>query len=267
MNFVVAFPAEAQPIIEFYQLEKRNVPNALVFQKDQHALTLSGMGRDKAASATHHLAEYLGKRDLGWINLGIAGHGSLELGDAFLASKITDDANKEAYYPPQVYGHSLSISTLHTSTHPVTQYEQGEGYDMEAHAFYQAANTWSTRELIQVIKIVSDNPASPVEQVQPKKASRMIAAQMGKIDEIVRQMDATAKDLLPDPHLENFRKDILSLHSFSVTRTHQLKDLLRHAQALGVEMQQIKELVKNAANAKDSIAQLKALLVPHQKLK
>jgi len=267
MNFVVAFPAEAQPIIEFYQLEKKNVCKTLVFQKDQHTLTLSGMGRHKAASATHHLAEYLGKRDLGWINLGIAGHGSLELGDAFLANKISDDANKEVYYPPQVYSHSLSASTLHTSTHPVTQYQQGEGYDMEAHAFYQAANSWSTRELIQVIKIVSDNPASPFKQVQPKKASNMIAAQMSKIDEIVRQMDATANELLPDPNLENSLNDILSLHSFSVTRTHQLKDLLRHAKALGVEMQQIKELVKNSANAKDSIAQLKALLVPHQKLK
>ena len=88
MNFVVAFPAEAQPIIEFYQLEKRNVSNALVFQKDQHALTLSGMGRDKAASATHHLAEYLGKRDLGWINLGIAGHGALSWATLFLQVKL-----------------------------------------------------------------------------------------------------------------------------------------------------------------------------------
>ncbi|NDH00866.1 MAG: hypothetical protein EBY43_07295 [Opitutae bacterium] len=238
----------------------------MVFQKDQHALTLSGMGRDKAASATHHLAEYLGKRDLGWINLGIAGHGSLAKGDAFLAGKIIDDKSEEVFYPPQICQSSLPVSSLCTSSSPVTQYEPGMGYDMEAHSFYREASRFSFRELVQVVKIVSDTPSQPIEKIRPQKAAEMIASHMNQLDHLVSLIDQMAMEIQPDEQIEEITKEILTIHHFSVTRSHQLHELLRHAQMLGVDLDEIKDLVSFSPNAKQALEKINIRIEPHRKL-
>ena len=52
MNFVVAFKGEAQPLIDFYQLEKVEDAPYPLFRNDQHFLIISGLGRDRAISST-----------------------------------------------------------------------------------------------------------------------------------------------------------------------------------------------------------------------
>jgi len=87
MNFVVAFKGEAQPLIDFYQLEKVEDAPYPLFRNDQHCLIISGLGRDSATSATSALHLVTNKPNLGWMNLGVAGHGSLEVGEALSLAK------------------------------------------------------------------------------------------------------------------------------------------------------------------------------------
>ena len=174
MNFVVAFKGEAQPLIDFYQLAKMNDSPYPLFRNAQHSLVISGLGRDRAVSATTALHQVTNKPNLGWMNLGIAGHGSLKFGEAFIAGKITDDSKDESFYPPQIFEHSFAVSCLQTCFKPCSNYQPDLGYDMEAHAFYRTACQFSIRELVQVIKIVSDNPDHDLNQVNPKEVSAMI---------------------------------------------------------------------------------------------
>jgi hypothetical protein len=266
MNFVVAFLAEAQPVIDFYRLVKTDVPSGSMFQNDQHCLLISGLGKDRAATATKLLGQSKAKKNEGWLNLGIAGHGSLAKGDAFIACKIIDDKSEEVFYPPPISHSSLPVSSLCTSSSPVTQYEPGIGYDMEAHSFYREASRFSFRELVQVVKIVSDTPGQPIEKIRPREATEMIASHMNQLDQVVRQIDQLALEVQPDEQIEKMAQEILSLQHFSVTRTHQLRELLRHAKMLGVDLDQIKNLVNLSPDAKQALEKIKIQIEPHRKL-
>ena len=61
-------------------------------------------------------------------------------------------------------------------------------------------------------------------------------------------------------------QEILSLQHFSVTRTHQLRELLRHAKMLGVDLDQIKNLVSLSPDAKQALEKIKIQIEPHRKL-
>jgi len=266
MNFVVAFLAEAQPVIDFYRLVKTDEPPGSMFQNDQHCLLISGLGKDRAATATQLLGQSKAGKNEGWLNLGIAGHGCLAKGDAFIAGKIIDDKSEKVFYPPPICQSSLPVSSLCTSSSPVTQYEPGMGYDMEAHSFYREASKFSFRELVQVVKIVSDTPSQPIEKIRPQEATDIISLHMEDVDKLVSQMDQMAMEIQPDEQIEKMAKEILSIHHFSVTRAHQLHELLRHAKMLGVDLDQIKDLVSLSPDAKQALKKISIQIEPHRKL-
>ncbi len=267
MNFVVAFKGEAQPIIDFYRLKKVEDSPCPIFRNDHHSLIMSGLGREKAVSATQVLNQITRKANQGWINIGIAGHGSLEIGEAFVGGKIIDDSNNECFYPPQVFEHSFEVSSIITCTKPSSNYQTNLGFDMEAHAFYKTACQFSSRELVQVIKIVSDNPAHSHDQIKPNEVPVMIDSHLQKIDALVKQIDEASTTMQPDLELDQLCEKLKGMHSFSVTRAHQLHDLLRHAKAIGLKLSQIEELIISATDARDAIKKAAHFVEPHRTLK
>ena len=70
----------------------------------------------------------------------------------------------------------------------------------------------------------------------------------------------------PDEQIEKMSKEILSMHHFSVTRTHQLPELLRHAKMLGVDLDEIKNLASLSPDAKQVLENIKTRIEPHRKL-
>jgi len=262
MNFVVAFQGEAQPLIDFYQLEKVEDAPYPLFRNDQHCLIISGLGRDSATSATSALHQITNKPNLGWMNLGIAGHGSLKIGKAFIALKVADESSDESFYPPQIFEHSFAVSCLQTCSKPCSNYQPDLGYDMEAHAFYRIACQFSIRELVQVIKIVSDNPDHDLNQVNPKEVPAMIEKCLKEIDTLVKQIDTSSFAIRSDNELVEGYQRAQSIHSFSVTHGHQLHDLLRQAKSLGVDLGEIEEIIAKASNARDAMQKVTHFLEP-----
>ena len=262
MDFVVAFQGEAQPLIDFYQLEKVEDAPYPLFRNDQHFLIISGLGRDRAVSATTALHQITNKPNLGWMNLGIAGHGSLKIGEAFIAGKITDDSSDESFYPPQIFEHSFAVSCLQTCSKPCSNYQPDLGYDMEAHAFYRTACKFTIRELVQVIKIVSDNPDHDLNQVNPKKVPAMIEENLKAIDLLVTQIDTASFTMQSDKEVGEVCQRVQALHSFSVTQVHQLRELLRQAKSIGVDLVEIEEIISRASNARDAMQKATHFLEP-----
>lgn len=266
MNFVIAFMGEAQPIIDYYGLTKATHRSHPLFQNNRHSLILSGSGKERSSWATEILAKHTGTPNQAWINLGISGHGNFAKGDPFIAGKIEDDQAEESFYPPRIYYSSLQVSSVRTCTEPSLQYEEGQGCDMESHAFYKTAIQFSIRELIQVIKVVSDNPSHPLDQFSPQEAPAMIHQHLPAIDALVRQMDQASESLQTDQTLEQSFIAIRKTHSFSVTRSHQLHQLIRHAKILGLDMGIMEELARSSSHAGDAIQKISDFLKPHRML-
>ncbi|MGH9462066.1 MAG: hypothetical protein ACRD1X_12660, partial [Vicinamibacteria bacterium] len=104
IRLVVALPAEAKPLVSHFNLKPaREARGFKIYQNDDIALIVSGVGKIAAAAATAYLQAWTGNRPNGaWINVGMAGHRDLLLGKGVLAYRITDRATGETWYPPPV---------------------------------------------------------------------------------------------------------------------------------------------------------------------
>ena len=126
---------------------------------------------------------------------------------------------------------------------------------MEAHAFYKLASSYSTRELVQVLKVVSDNSSCKELNVSPSKATDLIAGSIPVVLNLVEQMEQISKELQPPMEFEIMHQQLVSIHHFSTTRAHQLYNLMRHANVLGKDMNKLKSLVHSAKNSSEAISQ------------
>jgi len=267
MNFVIAFPGEAQPIIDFYDLQKVGKQPFPYYQIDNHKLVISGMGRERTAQAVNYLKNESSTPNQAWINLGIAGHGSLEIGQPFLAGKIEDDLSENCFYPPQIYDHTFPVTCLKTCSQPCSFYEPDLGYDMEAHAFYSTVLSVSTRELVQIIKIVSDNPGSPLANFSPKEVPRLIENHLETIALLVNQMEKTSLTIQLEPEISNTYEKVREIHHFSSTRSHQLHDSIRQAHALGLYLGEIESIAQSAKDGAEVISSINLWMGPSRQFR
>jgi hypothetical protein len=267
MNLVVALKAEASPLIECFKLAKESVPSPFpLFANDRHRLVLSGVGKELSAKATSYLSERFPQPNQAWLNFGLAGHGTLELGTAFLANRILDDGGENAFYPTQLLDHDLESSALQTCSSPVSDYPDPIGYDMEASAFCASASLSSIRELIQVVKIVSDNPDHPLDSFDRATAHALIESALPSILPLVDQLEELAHKIAPSPDLAELVDSALAHHPFSETQRHQVRKLLTHAHTLGFLGKDALEAITGAKSARQAISELRESMEQHRVL-
>jgi nucleoside phosphorylase len=163
-------------------------------------------------------------------NIGIAGHKSHAIGSVFLIDKITDNDSGRRYYPPLVFTPPCPTHSLQTAAKPQLTYPPSYLCDMEASAFYETATRFSSGELIQCLKIVSDNELSPAQNIQPKQVSTLIDAQLSTIESILMELTKLAESLTT-PELTEFDQ-LISQYHFTVNEQIQLKKLLTRLQLI-----------------------------------
>ena len=227
INLVVALQAEARPIIEALDLvQDRPAGIFPVYCNGDLSLVVSGIGRTHCAAAVTHLFHRTAQRvDQAWLNIGIAGHQQVPIGSVLLASRITEHASGRSWYPPYVLDVELLRSPLVTVDKPERCYPDCCAYDMEAAGFYQLACRCSTGELVQSLKIISDNPGSDLD-LTTDQVSQFIDDQMPAIESAVRQLSdlscvldtARAPSDLSSPYLEQWH--------FTVSQRYRLVALL-----------------------------------------
>lgn len=256
VNIVVAHGLESKPLIQLFDLQKQEAATAYpVYENDTGiALIVSGIGKPAAAKATNYLATLQAQKDTdfcAWLNIGIAGHRTAELGSAFLVHKIIDLATGESYYPSLLV-RAVASETERTTGRESTQksttqfettsvvtvekierdYPEDAVYEMEAFGFYSSATRLVTAELIQVYKVISDNSANPVENIDFARVRQWIAGQGESIARLVNRLADLAREVnncyaLP-PEFE-----ILSAETrLTATQQVQLKRLCQRYYAL-----------------------------------
>ena len=153
VTLVVALPAEAGPLKNFFQLKPLRATNN-VFQSDQGIrLLVTGVGRKNlnhsfARFARTEFAKESQQVSPAWLNIGIAGHRELAVGEMMVANKLSCAVSAQPSFPTPVlsanhYGEVLTVDE------PELTYPQNAAYDMEAHAFWDMALNFGMLDLIR----------------------------------------------------------------------------------------------------------------------
>lgn len=226
-----ALPCEAKPLVEHFGLKKMPaIQPFAVYSNQDICLTVTGLGKSAMAAGVAYSQALFPGIDPVLVNVGIAGHKHHALGGLFLIDKITDIDSARNYYPPLIFTPPCPTANLQTVSRPQTGYAPHCLCDMEASAFYETAVRFSSGELIQCLKAISDNEASPAANIQPKQVEAMIAAQMAAIETVLIELQRLA-ELIAVPPNATFERLLREYH-FTVSEQGQLKHRLSRWSAL-----------------------------------
>lgn len=237
VNLVVALAAESRPLIRHFRLsEDRSVAGFRVFRGERVQLVVTGAGRVASAAGAAALAASSGEGPPGamppWLNVGIAGHVGHEVGTGVHALSILEAATGRRWYPVQVLALPGRGEAFCTVDVPETDYAGSYVYDMEASAFFATAIRYSTGELIQAYKVISDNREQGVDTVEKHRVRDAITAHLETIETIVDGLSALADEVAATRPALGELDRILARWHFSETQRHQLRGLLRQWEVL-----------------------------------
>lgn len=232
MNLVCALACEAKPMIDLLRLQKINHAPYARFCGDLDGrpvnLLISGVGAENMLSAINWLQEIEVCDNNAWLNIGIAGHQNLDLGQLVLVHCVSDPESTRRHYPPLVVSYDGVSRPLISYNKPCTDYPQSALVDMEGSAFFTAALRSSSPELVQSLKVVSDNQLRDPEQLTAQGISDLIFAHAPAISKFASHLfdlSSTSFSTLPaSPGVDH-------LH-LSVSHRHQVERLLHKLRVL-----------------------------------
>ncbi len=190
---VVALPAEARPLIDHYRLARwrSDLPFA-IHRSDDIALIRSGVGKTNAAAATALLGALNKNRQSLWLNIGIAGHRSLPIGELVTANPIIDLASGQRWDTPPSRSLPLASQICRTVDQASGDYFDTGITDMEASGFISIATRFTRPEHILVLKIISDNADHPARKVTASQVEQLCQQQVRTIAQLTESLGPAA---------------------------------------------------------------------------
>jgi hypothetical protein len=253
IRWVIALKDEAEIIIQQYRmklLSEKSVFPIFKNSEETHWLILSGIGRHNASAATLYLYEKSkAPKWTAWINIGIAGCGEGHFGDLCLVDKITNNSDRKVSFPSAMKNSPFPRMELLTTDIPIIDYSSKELIDMEACAFYDATSKFSSRELISIVKVISDGPSNNIKNLNRSIISKLITTNISNIIKIVLYY----KNLSLDEYKRLKKPDIFykicNQWHFTVSQQHQLERVLRRIATSNIK-ENILNLLKDCRNSK-----------------
>lgn len=235
IHIFTALACEAMPLIAHFNLKEQNQHDlfrSFISADNNVSLVITGVGKSLAAAAVsyHHACLNTSPTDT-WLNIGVAGHAELNLGEACLVNKITDAASGATWYPQVLFDTPCPVLPLRTLDTPSEDY-QSVLYDMEAAGFYALASRLGTSELIHCFKIVSDNAQSHSGNVKAKIVKGYVESRLGTIDNILSALHDFSSELENTTTLPAAYEEIITRWHFTQTQKIQLLECLRRWQTL-----------------------------------
>lgn len=223
-----ALLCEARPLIKAWCLER--LPSSehpfAIYVGGDRAIVITGIGKINMAGAMGYVLALFGNPKAPvLINLGIAGHRSASIGELCLGHKIIDKETGRCFYPQLPFTVPCATYSVITHAMPETSYTDDCLCEMEAAGFYELAVKFSSSELIQVVKIVSDNPQSSLAGISENRVEDWITSQLAVIDELVAQLISLWQ--LNQAAAMPLYQELLGQFHFSVTNALRLKNLLQ----------------------------------------
>jgi hypothetical protein len=246
VRWVIALIPEAIPIIHALRLKK--ISGKLPFpiyidDEGEHWLTVSGLGQANIANATSFLFKKSGADKTSvWINVGIAGSKTFDLGELVFIDKVTSNISGKSLYPYSIPNLKIeNRSELITVNSPERVFGSDGVYDMEGFSFFEVTSKLSSNELILILKIVSDGPDSDLSKIDKDKISILIEKKIPALLKILPTLFSISQKLkdqmLPPKNFE----DICKIRKFTFSQRVTLKKLLNQWHARKAS----KSLIKN----------------------
>jgi|TARA_B110000238_G_scaffold193340_1_gene229663 hypothetical protein len=260
VNIIVAHGLEAKALVRMLELERHHVSSEFVEYSNSNKLHLlvSGIGKEAITAAVTYLGEQQAS-DSGeiraWLNIGIAGHRDASLGNAWLGNKITDQSSGASAYPPQLI-EGIEVGSVVTVDEPENSYPLDAAYEMEASAFYAEATKYSTAELVQVFKVISDNLVNPISEIDIRSVPGLIAAQAPQLQILIEGMSAIATQHNSSQRLPSYFSEVCSKIHLTVNQKLQLRRLCQRYKALGMDEELSSAADLRAGDARTLIQQL-----------
>jgi adenosylhomocysteine nucleosidase len=190
-RIVVALPAEAKPVYRHFGLVRDNrAEHYPLYRSGEVTLIVTGIGSEAAADATRWLCDYQPVSDqTRWINLGIAGHPALPIGEALLAHTVSNAEGGEQICIDLPHCRPCDTAPLITRNKPELEYSAEALFDMEAYGFLSAVLETSLPGQAQCLKIISDNRENPVKRINAKLVQELIEQRLGTLGALISLME------------------------------------------------------------------------------
>ena len=189
INLITALPAEAKPLIQGLGLKRlQPVGPVPIYTAPGVHLAVSGPGVAAMATGVAHLHAMAPTGiATGWLNVGVCGHGSLDLGEALLANKVIE-LNGHSWELKTPGDTPLQNSPITCVSRPQAVYAPHMAYDMESAGFVASVTRFASLNSISVLKIVSDNPEHGVEKINAKRVRELVARHVDHISDMMRRL-------------------------------------------------------------------------------
>ena len=191
---MVALHCEAKPIIDAYRLKKNaSKPfDHYVDKAGQVELVISGIGALSMATAVGWIGACRTNIEPGqqriWLNVGTAGHVSREVGEIVMVHGAGDEVQQRCHYPSMVAKWPGETDAVLSVSVPNDQYPGGAAVDMEAYAYFNSALRFSDSELVQSLKVISDNQEFGFELLDAAKLTELVTHNLTSIQHFIEQL-------------------------------------------------------------------------------
>ena len=166
INLSCALASEASPVIEHFGLELMTTQPFKIYSRANTRLIISGIGKIHCQAAVEFMSDQHDHLNRSiWINYGIAGHRELNLGTAVVADKVSSADEGTVWYPSLLFDVPCRTGEITTFNAPITTYPNDACCEMEASGFLTAASRIAPNELCHVLKIISDNQKTGIENI------------------------------------------------------------------------------------------------------
>lgn len=256
VRWVIALKAEAQPIIRALNLFRVHDPSGNIIYKNKigtHWLVISGVGKKNVNSAVTYLRKVSKARKWAlWVNLGIAGSSRGKYGELLIVDKATNASSGQLFFPGTVTKTKLQKAELFTVDKPLFDYSNIDLVDMEGAEFIRVATKISYRELVLVMKVISDGPDQSGKGLRKRDVSALIKKNIALIMEQVKKVSSLItieRDRLVVP--KEYERIIRRWH-FTVSQSHELEKLIRRWVAI-TGSDQLTQKISKFKNSRDII--------------
>ena len=233
LTVVCALASEAQALLEHWRLPSLRERPFRVFGDARVRLVISGIGSHACAAAVGYAAGLReAHADDMWLNLGIAGHRMHGLGTTLLAARISHHGRDGAWYPSLLFTPPCAVAELETHDAAVTDYPPRACCDMEAAGFMAATSRIAHGDLVQVMKVVSDNAESAIAGIERQRVHGLMRDALPVVLTLVERLREVAAGL-PAVSGDDEIAPLLKRWHFSHAQSTQLRQLLRRRALLG----------------------------------
>lgn len=254
ITMLFALSCEARPWIDALKLTKSSARPFDLYLADNIELVVTGIGSESMATAVGWVA---GRNSIprAWLNIGTAGHATRELGALFLVHGCAASETGRAHYPPLVAPWDGATDALLCVNQVSDQYPGGAAVDMESMAFFNAATRFSNSELVQSIKVVSDNAHTGIEHLNSKRITELMQPHVDAVMSYATSLLA----LIP---AEFSVSQILNVESLRASHSikQQIQRALHQLTALGVESERVAQVLRDQVTAREVLTTLQKMV-------